>query len=264
MNTARGGLLQGKTCVVTGGARGIGRGICQRFAEEGAAVLVGDVLESEGEATAAELRRLGAPAVFALLDVTSRESIEAACAVALGEFGAVDVLVANAGILLQDHVLDMDEEVWSRTLDVNLTGVFRSCQVFGREMVRAGRGGRIIVTSSIAGKHGGEFYGAYAASKFGVIGLTSSLAVELASQGILVNCVCPGAVDTDMMEALAREQAMASGRSFAELVDENLGAIPLGRYATPAEVADVFVFLASPLSAYITGQTIVVDGGMLS
>ncbi len=250
------GLLAGLACVVTGGARGIGRAVCERFAEEGASVL-------EGEGVAAAVRDGGGTSAFVHLDVTSRDSIEAARDRVVGELGGVDVVVANAGVLLQDRLLDMDEERWLRTLDVNLTGVFRTCQVFGRRMREQGRGGRIVVTSSVAGKRGGAFLGAYAATKFAVIGLAQSLAVELAGDRILVNCVCPGTIDTDMMVKLAREQAAATGRSEGDLVAEFTRAIPFGRYGDPREVADAFVFLASPLSEYVTGQTIVVDGGML-
>lgn len=238
------GLLEGRRCVVTGAARGIGRAICERFAEEGATVVACDVTEGEG---------------VVACDVTDRARVEELA----GATGPVDVVVANAGVLLQDRVLDMSDELWHRTLEVNLTGVFHCVQVFGRLMVKRGQGGRILITSSIAGKRGGAFYGAYAASKFGVIGLAQSAAAELAEHGILVNCVCPGTVDTEMMVKLAREQAAATGRSEDDLVRENLKAIALNRYADPREIADAFVFLASPLARYVTGQSIVVDGGML-
>jgi NAD(P)-dependent dehydrogenase (short-subunit alcohol dehydrogenase family) len=252
------GLLQGCVCAVTGGARGIGRAICERFAEEGAKLLVGDVLDDDGEAVAE-----ATGGVYVHIDVTSRSSLERALATAVAEFGHVDVLVANAGVLLQEHVLDMDETVWQRTLDVNLTGVFQTCQVFGRHMRDRGAG-RIVITSSIGGQRSGPFYGAYSASKFGVIGLARALAREVAEHGILVNCVCPGSVDTPMMEDLVEVQSTKTGRDVTELIAEHRGAIPLGRYASPAEVADVFVFLASPLARFVTGQTVVVDGGSLA
>ncbi len=237
-------LLVGRRCVVTGAARGIGRAIWDRFTEEGATVVACDVVEEDGVVPC---------------NVTDRAGLETVAR----EVAPVDVLVANAGVLLQDHVLDMGVEMWQRTLDVNLTGVFHCVQVFGREMVQRGRGGRILITSSIAGRRGGPFYGAYAASKFGVIGLAQSAAAELAPHGVLVNCVCPGTVDTEMMVNLAREQAAATGRDEAEVAAENLNAIALSRYADPREIADTFVFLASALAGYVTGQAIVVDGGML-
>lgn len=257
------GLLEGMACVVTGGARGIGRAVCQRFAAEGASVAVCDVLDEEGMALRDGLRAAGATSEYLNMDVSRRESVEVAAAEVLDAFGGVDVLVANAGILLQGRILDMELTDWQRTLDVNLTGVFHCCQAFGRELVQQGRGGRILITSSFGGKRGGPFYGAYSASKFGVIGLAESLAAELAGYDILVNCMCPGAVDTSMMAAIAREQSRATGRTEKEIFDENIAPISLGRYATPEEVADVFVFLASPLARYVTGQSVVVDGGML-
>ncbi len=253
------GLLDGRACVVTGGARGIGRAVCERFAEEGARVLVADVLDAPGEGVA---RALGG--VYAHVDVTSRTSLESALGAALAEFGRVDVLVANAGVLLQEHVLEMDAATWQRTLDVNLTGVFQSAQVFGRQMRAQGDGGRIVITSSIGGHISGPFYGAYSATKFGVIGLSRALAREVAEHGINVNCVCPGSVDTPMMEDLVNVQAEKTGRDVAELIGQFADAIPLGRYASPTEIADVFVFLASPLSRFVTGQTVIVDGGTLA
>jgi NAD(P)-dependent dehydrogenase (short-subunit alcohol dehydrogenase family) len=259
----RAGLLSGSVCVVTGGARGIGRAICERYAEEGADVVICDLLDDAGEELRDQLRSGGARAEHQHLDVTDRGSVEAALAAALASFGRIDVLAANAGVLRQAPVLDMDESMWRGVLEVNLTGVFHCCQVFGRQMVEQGTGGRIVIASSIGGIEGGAFYGAYAASKFAVIGLAQSLAVELAPHKVLVNCVCPGSVDTGMMEQLAREQAAATGRAESEVVADNMTPIALGRYATPREVADVYVFLASPLASYITGQRIVVDGGML-
>jgi NAD(P)-dependent dehydrogenase (short-subunit alcohol dehydrogenase family) len=237
-------LLTGRRCVVTGAARGIGRAIRDRFSEEGATVIACDIVADDG---------------IVACDVSDRDAVESLAR----EAGSVDVLVANAGILLQDHVLDMDVATWQRTLDVNLTGVFHCVQAFGRKMVERGEGGRILITSSIGGKHGGRFYGAYAASKFGVIGLAESAAAELAEHGILVNCVCPGTVDTDMMVKLTNEQADATGRSAADVYTDTVDAIAMGRYADPREIADAFVFLASPLSRYVTGQSIVVDGGMM-
>jgi NAD(P)-dependent dehydrogenase (short-subunit alcohol dehydrogenase family) len=253
------GLLEGRACVVTGGARGIGRAVCERFAAEGARVLVADVLADEGKAVAREI-----DGVYATVDVTARASLESALARALDQFGRVDVVVANAGVLLQEHVLDMDAAVWRRTLDVNLTGVFQTCQVFGRQMREQGDGGRIIITSSTGGHISGPFYGAYSATKFGVIGLARALAREVAPHGINVNCVCPGSVDTPMMENLVNVQAETTGRDAADLTGQFVGAIPLGRYASAAEVADVFVFLASALSRFVTGQTVIVDGGTLA
>jgi NAD(P)-dependent dehydrogenase (short-subunit alcohol dehydrogenase family) len=257
------GLLTGLSCAVTGGARGIGAAVCRRFAEEGGRVAVCDLDVEAGDAVAAGLREAGHEAEFVHMDVADRRSVENACAAVVGRFGGVDVAVANAGILRQAPLLEMDESVWQSLIAVNLTGVFHTGQVFGRQMVQAGRGGRIVIASSIGGIQGGAHYGAYSVTKFGVIGYAQSLAVELAPRGILVNCVCPGNVDTEMMEQLAREQAQATSRTVEAVIAEYTHPIALGRYATPGEIADAYVYLASPLSTYVTGQRIVLDGGML-
>jgi NAD(P)-dependent dehydrogenase (short-subunit alcohol dehydrogenase family) len=257
------GLLAGRVCAVTGGARGIGRAVCERFAEEGAAVAVCDILDDDGAAVCDGLRETGARAEYVRMDVTDAASVEAGADAIAGALGPPDVLVANAGILIQQHVLDMSQTAWHRTLDVNLTGVFHCAREFGRRMVDGARGGRILIASSMAGIVGGEFYGAYAASKFAVIGLAQSMAVELAPAGVLVNCVCPGAIQTDMIEQVIHEQATATGRTADDLRRENLAPIALGRFGEPAEVADIYVWLASDLARYVTGQRVVVDGGML-
>jgi NAD(P)-dependent dehydrogenase (short-subunit alcohol dehydrogenase family) len=258
-----GRLLEGRVCVVTGGARGIGRAICERFAAEGALVAVADVDAAAAARVSDALSTGGARAIAVTLDVTDRSSVEAADALVASAFGRLDVLVANAGVLVQARVLDLDESQWQRTLDVNLTGVYRCVQVFGRRLVAQGDGGRILVTSSIGGVRGGAFYGAYSATKFGVLGLAQSLADELAPHGVLVNAVCPGVVDTDMMDQLTREQAALTGVAQHTLIARTTDRIPLGRYATPSEVADAFVYLASPLARYVTGQRIIVEGGFL-
>jgi NAD(P)-dependent dehydrogenase (short-subunit alcohol dehydrogenase family) len=257
------GLLTGRICAVTGGARGIGKAVCERFAEEGAAVAVCDILDDEGATVRDALRAAGARAEYVHIDVADADSVEAGAAAVAETLGPPDVLVANAGILIQDRVLDMAETAWQRTLDVNLTGVFYCARTFGRRMVEAGRGGRIVIASSMAGIVGGAFYGAYAASKFAVIGLAQSMAVELAPDGVLVNCVCPGAIQTEMIEQVIHEQAAATGRSPDSLRSENLLPIALGRFGDPTEVADIYVWLASDLARYVTGQRVVVDGGML-
>jgi NAD(P)-dependent dehydrogenase (short-subunit alcohol dehydrogenase family) len=253
------GLLTGLVCVVTGGARGIGRGICERFAEEGASVVVADLERDDGAAVAESVGGM-----YVHVDVTRRSSLEEARDRIVAQFGRVDVVAANAGVLRLGRILELDELDWERTLDVNLTGVYRTCQVFGRQMREQGAGGRLLVTSSVGGKRGAAFCGAYAASKFGVIGLVRSLAREVAADGILVNCVCPGSVDTEMMAHLVSTQAAETGSTLDEAIGRNAGSIALGRWAAPQEIGDVFVFLASPLARYVTGQTIVVDGGMLA
>jgi NAD(P)-dependent dehydrogenase (short-subunit alcohol dehydrogenase family) len=253
-------LLENAVALVTGGARGIGAAVVQRYADEGAHVVLGDIEAATGAALADHLRQQGRDVAFCPLDVTSTASVDAAVSFCLNMHGRVDVLVCNAGVLYDGPVLDTPDEAWRRVLDVNLTGVFTCCRAIGQRMVEQGHGGRIIITSSIAGKRGDRFYGAYTASKFGVIGLLQVLAEELGPHNILVNGVCPGVVDTAMMDQLVREHAAMAGQSEEAYRRSLVTHIPVGRMADPMEVADVFVFLASPLARYVSGETINVDG----
>jgi NAD(P)-dependent dehydrogenase (short-subunit alcohol dehydrogenase family) len=256
-------LLGGQVAVVTGAARGIGSAIARRFAEEGARVVLGDVDLAGAEAVATEIVERGGDAVACHLDVTDQAAIERALALCLTCFGQVDVLVANAGILYNAPFLETPREAWDRLIAVNLTGVFLCMQVFGRHLVQAGRGGRILVTASTAGKRGSRFHGAYCATKFGVIGLLQSLAAELAPHGILVNGVCPGNVETPMGEQLVASYAHLLEVDEATARRDLLAESKIPRPARPEEVADAFVYLASPLASYVTGATLHVDGGMV-
>jgi NAD(P)-dependent dehydrogenase (short-subunit alcohol dehydrogenase family) len=254
-------LLDGRVSFVTGGAQGIGLALAERFAQEGSRVMIGDIQGDKAETAADRLRGGGHEARAVTIDVTDPRSVEGAAGACAAELGEPDVLVANAGILLLQPVLEMSLESWRRVLDVNLTGVFLSCQTFARQMVAGGRGGRIIVTSSLFGRRGGRANGAYSATKFGVIGLVESLAAELAPHDILVNAVCPGQVATEMMRQVTTDLARVREMTAEAVEEELVRRIPLGRVGNPDEVGDVFVFLASPLSRYVTGQSIIVDGG---
>ena len=256
-------LLEGQVAVVTGAGSGIGRAIATRFAEEGARVLLADIDVEAAETGAAAIRAVGGQAIACVLDVTDQASIERCLAVCLERFGSLDVLVANAGILYNAPFLETPREAWDRLIAVNLTGVFLCLQVFGRHLVQAGRGGRIIVTASTAGKRGSRFHGPYCATKFGVIGLLQSLAAELAPHDILVNGVCPGNVETPMGEQLVTSYARLLDVEPSEARRLLLSEAQIKRAATPEEVADAFVYLASPLSTYVTGATLHVDGGMV-
>jgi NAD(P)-dependent dehydrogenase (short-subunit alcohol dehydrogenase family) len=242
-------LLTGRAALITGGARGIGLAIGKRFAEEGAEVLVADLASDDCEL----------PAIA--VDVTNQQSVDAAVASAVERFGRLDIVVANAGVLYLGPLAETDLEAWQRVLDVNLTGAFLTCRAAARHLIRQGSGGRIIVTSSLFGRRGGRGNAAYSASKFGVIGLVESAAAELAELGVTVNAVCPGQVDTEMIRGVF--QRFAELRAVdAETVRLELEArIPVGRLASPNEVADLVVFLASDLANYVTGQSIVIDGG---
>jgi NAD(P)-dependent dehydrogenase (short-subunit alcohol dehydrogenase family) len=255
------GLLEDRTAFITGGARGIGLAIAERYCEEGARVVLGDVRIEEAEESAGRLREAGHEAWAVAIDVTDEASVEVAAGTCWERYGGTDIVVANAGVLHLAPVIEIGLEDWKRVIDVNLTGTFLTLKVFGRRMVERGMGGRMIVNSSLFGKRGGLENGAYSASKFGAIGLVESLAAEMAPHGILVNAVCPGQIATPMMQALFEERAALRGMEPGEVEAEMLGRIPLGRMADAREIGDVFVFFASDLSRYVTGQSLIVDGG---
>ncbi len=254
-------LLEGKVAFVTGAAQGIGLAVAERFCQEGARVVLGDIQAEEVEVAAEGLRAVGHTATAIALDVTDEASVEEAARSCGEAHGGVDVVVANAGLLYLAPVAETDLKAWERVLAVNLTGTFLTCRAFARRMVEGGRGGRIVVTSSLFGRRGGRENAAYSASKFGVIGLAESLAAELAPHNVLVNAVCPGQVSTEMMDEVLKQRAALRGVEAGRVEAELLSRIPLGRMASSREIGDVFVFLASPLSGYVTGQSIIVDGG---
>lgn len=254
-------LLEGRVALVTGGARGIGFEVGVRLAAQGAAVVLADVAaDAVGEA-AQRLAGTGSRAAGVVMDVTDEASVAAGFDEAERLLGPVDVLVANAGILVLQPALDLAVADFRRVVDVNLAGTFVTCTEGARRMVDRGRGGRIIVSSSLFGLRGGVENAAYSSSKFGVIGLTQCLAAELGAHDITVNAVCPGQVDTVMMRDLIAERARITGSSVEEVERAMLARIPSRRLARPEEVADTYVWLASEMAGYVTGQSIVVDGG---
>ena len=253
-----GGLLAGRVAVVTGGARGIGLAVARRYAGEGAVVVVADL---DGDAAAAAAAELPGPAHGLRVDVTDEASVRTLGEEVVRRAGRLDVVVANAGILLQAAALETTADRWRRTLEVNLTGTFLTCRELGRRLVEQGEGGRVVLSSSLFGLRGGRDNAAYSATKFGMIGLAQCLAAEWAPHGVLVNAVCPGQVDTAMMGELFATRSALRGTTPAQERDRLLAGIPLGRLASPEEVADVYVFLASDLGRYVTGQAISVDGG---
>jgi len=255
-------LLEGRVAFVTGAGRGIGRAVAGRLADAGAAVMLGDVDLEAARAAARELRDAGAVADAIAVDVGDERSVEDAAAGCVERLGRLDVLVANAGIGFFAPLLETSQADWRRVLDVNLTGTFLTLRAFGRRMVEQGDGGNIVVSSSVYGLRGGRDNSAYSASKFGVVGLVECAAAELAKHGIVVNAVCPGQVATEMMDRLIEERAAMRDQPVHVVEDELLRRIPLGRMASVEELGDVYLFLASPLARYTTGQSIAVDGGM--
>jgi 3-oxoacyl-[acyl-carrier protein] reductase len=242
--------LRGKRALVTGGNRGIGRAIAERLAEAGADVAVFARNADSVIEAARALSERGVRGLPLVGDVGSDADVESAWDTLMREFGQLDVLVNNAGITRDGLLLRMKPEDWNAVLDVNLTGAFRWCRLAARQMLRQ-KSGTIINISSIVGVIGNPGQTNYAASKAGLIGFSKSLAVEVAARGITVNVIAPGFIETEMTHALG-EGAQA----------EFLSRIPLGKLGTTGDVADLAVFLASPMSDYITGQVICVDGGL--
>ena len=242
------GRLDGKVALVIGAARGIGRGVAERFAEEGARLVLADAIVEAGEATADELG-----AAFVPTDISRLEDAEKAVAAALERFGRLDVVVQNAGIYPWQLIEDTSPEDWDRVMAVNLRGTFNAARAALPPMKRQGSG-RMLFTSSITGPHvTSPGHGHYSATKAGINGFIRSAALEFSGYGITVNGVEPGNILT---EGILRERDPAYLKSMED-------AIPLGRLGAPRDVANAFLFLASDEASYITGTTIVVDGGQL-
>ncbi|WP_088289415.1 SDR family NAD(P)-dependent oxidoreductase [Kineosporia sp. A_224] len=242
------GRLDGKVAVITGGARGQGASHARRLAEEGARVLTGDVLDADGEATAAALRAEGLSVDYLHLDVTSPQDWAAAVGTATDRFGGLDVLVNNAGIIHVNPLLEERLEDWNALLAVNVTGALLGMQA-AIPALRERGGGSIVNISSIFGLAGASGYVAYCASKAALVTMTKTAAIEHAADRIRVNAVCPGGVRTAMNE------------------NEGTGVVPLtpmGRRADAREVSGTVLFLASDDSTFVTGTEIVVDGGYLA
>lgn len=255
-------LLTGHTAVITGAASGIGRAIADRYAAAGASVALLDV-DDAGVTTAAAAiaEQTGARTTAIGADVADEDDLQHARAHIEAQLGTCDIVVPNAGILVLKEVLALSMAEFDRVLRINLTGAFLTARIFGQAMVSADLAGSIIFTSSLFGRRGGRGNGAYSASKFGLIGLAQSMAAELAPTGIRVNVVCPGQIDSDMLTALFDERAADSGLTPAQEREQFTMRIPLGRLGSPTDVADTFLYLASDLSSYVTGQDITVDGG---
>lgn len=253
-----------KIAVVTGGAKGIGRGCCLRFAGEGAFVAVLDVALADAEATAAECRKLsGKPALALSCDVTSPDSVGAAFAAIKDAWGAVDILVASAGIYSGHPLTEVPFAAWQKLIDVDLTGVFLANQAAARIMLETGRGMAIVNISSMAGKTSWPGTAQYSAAKSGIIGLTRSVAMELAGHCISANTVCPGNTLTEMALEVAQTTSRREGMTAEAWLAMRSQDCPMKRYATVEEIAAVVAFLASDEARFINGQAIEVDGGMV-
>ncbi len=243
--------LAGQVAIVTGGSRGIGKAICEKLAAQGASVAVNYSRSAvEAEAIVAEIKSRGGRAQAYGFDVGSSEAVEGAFKAILTDFGRVDILVNNAGIAVDQLLVRTKDEDWAKTIAINLSGAFYCARAVAKTMMKA-RSGRIINISSVIGETGNAGQAAYAASKAGLLGLTKSLAKELASRSITVNAITPGYIQTDMTSTIADEYK-----------EKLMAAIPLSRLGSAEDVAEAVLFLALPGSGYITGQILGVNGGM--
>jgi meso-butanediol dehydrogenase/(S,S)-butanediol dehydrogenase/diacetyl reductase len=257
------GTLEHKVAVVTGGSRGIGAAIAWRFAREGAAVVLA-ANENTVAAVAEAIQAAGGRAASIVADVTDAKDVARIYDLAEQAFGRVDISVQNAGVITIARIEDMTEAEWDRVMAVNTKGVFLCCQAAIARMRKHGAGGRLINTASGQARQGFIFTPHYAASKFGVVGITQSLAKELAKEGITVNAFCPGIIETDMWAYNDQAWGKLLGNyAPGELMAEWVRNIPMGRAGTGEDVAGLVAFLAGPDAGYITGQTVNVDGGLI-
>ncbi len=254
--------LQGRVAIVTGGGRGIGRATALELARMGADVVIAELDKPGGERTAGEVKALGRKAFSLPTDVTSRADLATMVERARGELGRIDILVNNAGIYRAASSLDVTEEHWDAIMNLNAKAVFFASQAVLPVMIAQKRGA-IVSLASMAGKIGSKTNLPYNVSKAAVISMTKSLALAHATDGIRVNCVCPGFVETDMWSAVAREQSALLKMTPEEFTRQRAAQVPLGRMERPEDVAQVIGFLASDRSAYMTGQALSVDGGLV-
>ena len=254
------GIVDGKAVIVTGSGAGIGRATALKFAEEGANVAVSDVNQPGGEETVSMIRNAGGEAMFVACDVSNAEAVNALVAETVKTFGRLDCACNNAGIEGRIAPLtDQTTEDFDKVISVNLRGVFLCLQAEIRQMLTGG-GGAIVNLASVAGLIGFPGLSPYVATKHGVNGLTKNAALEYGKAGIRVNSICPGGIDTRMLDSLA-DQATSGTQSSKEMMDP---LHPIGRIGKPEEVADLIVWLCSPAASFVTGTNIPVDGGFVA
>jgi NAD(P)-dependent dehydrogenase (short-subunit alcohol dehydrogenase family) len=254
--------LQGQVAIVTGAGRGIGRATALELARMGADVVVAELDTDGADKTAALVKDAGRRAAVIPTDVTKRSNLTALVDRTVAAFGRIDVLVNNAGIYRAAATLDVTEEHWDAIMTINAKAVFFVSQAVLPRMIAARRGA-IVNLASMAGKVGSRTNLPYNVSKAAVISMTKSLALAHAADGIRVNCVCPGFVETDMWHQVAREQGKLLGQTPEEFTRRRAETVPLGRMERPEDVAAVIGFLASPRAGYMTGQALSIDGGLV-
>lgn len=254
------GLIKDKIAVVTGAGSGIGRSIANLYAREGAQVVIGDINQEAADLVLEEIKPYSKNSSCFVVDVTSKQSCEAFFKYAYDTYGQIDIVGNNAGVSTMNRVLDLTEQEWDFNMNVNAKGVFLCTQAVLPYLIRQGFG-RIINTASMAGKRGVPLLSHYAASKWAVIGFTKSVALEVAKHGITVNCVCPGYVKTGMQEREIVWEANLRQLSPEAVFQEYVQNTPLGRIQTAEDVAKIYVFLASHLADFVTGEAVDVTGG---
>jgi NAD(P)-dependent dehydrogenase (short-subunit alcohol dehydrogenase family) len=254
--------FEDKVVLVTGAGSGIGRAIAMRFAREGASVIINDIEPNRSNEVVDQIQSSG-EAIAVEADATKSDDVQKMVDASINRFGRIDVLVNNVGLFAPKLFVEIDEEHWDRTMDINLKSTFLCCKEVVPHMIRR-KSGKIINMGSTAGKRGARFLSDYIAAKHAVIGFTRALALELICYNINVNAVCPGVVDTPMGRGFNTSQAALLGVELDRFIKEKVRAIPQGRMAHPDEIAGAVVFLASDDSSYIVGQAINVCGGLLT
>lgn len=256
-------MLPDKIAIVTGASKGIGRAIALRLAKEGANVVIADVDKDEGEKVAQMIREMGRDCLAVKCDVSNVQEVEDMVEKTMQKLGRIDILVNNAGVSSMATMVELEEKDWDFNMDINAKGQFLCSRAVAKHMIKQ-RSGKIINNASLAAKRGARFLAHYSASKFAVLGLTYTMAIELAPYNITVNAVCPGIVETDMIRREWKWEGDIRGMTPDEVRNEVLGEILLGRLCQPEDVAGVVAFLASKDADYLTGQSINVNGGMES